>query len=199
MVMEMISDYWVAVLVGLLIGSATTAAGMYLLGFRRVRRGRRTRLVPELDRRPLGVRWRALRERLASAEMRPATFTVIIILMAAVVGTGLVQVVTYTRHQRECNAEFRSTSLELRRISNEDRDLEKQDDRLRNERDDAEAAALESLVTPPVPGQRVDALGALNAYRARLQAIDVRRDQLYAERASLEQRRREQPVPDERC
>ncbi|WP_280454769.1 hypothetical protein [Nocardia brasiliensis] len=199
MVMEMITNYWLAVLVGLLIGSAITATGMYLLGFRRVRRGRRTRLVPELDRRPIRVRWRQFRERLASVELRPRTFTLIVLLMALAVGAGLVQIVSFTMHQRACNAEFRSTSLELRRIGTEDRDLENQDDKLRNQRDDAWSDMLEILVTPPPPGERVDALGALNRLRATTLAIDVRRDQLYAERAALEQRRRAQPVPDERC
>ncbi|MFI6368720.1 hypothetical protein ACIBG0_39065 [Nocardia sp. NPDC050630] len=172
---------------------------MYLLGFRRVRRNGRTLLVPTLDRRPFRLRWREFRERITSLEMRPRTFNIIVILMALAAAGGLVQNTMFTYHQRDCNADFQSSSVELRRIGNEDRALEAQDDELRNERDDAMTALVETLLTPPAPGQRVDAVGALNHYRATTHAIDVKRDQLNARRAELEQQRRAQPTLKARC
>lgn len=195
--MEMITDYWVAVLIGLLIGSAVTVVGMYLLGFRRVHRDGRTLLVPALDRRPVGQRWHEFCARLGAFDpRRPRTFAALVTLMAVAVAAGLVQNTLFTYHQRDCNAEFQSTSLELRRIAAEDRDLEKLDDTLRNERDDAMTKLVETLLTP---GQRVDAVAALDHYRSTAHAIDVRRDQLTAQRAELERQRQAQPAPEERC
>jgi len=200
MVMEMVTNYWLAVLIGLLIGSSITAAGMYLLGFRRVHRNGRTLLVPKIDRRPVGVRWREFRSRLGALDpRRPRMFAVLLTLMALAAAGGLAQNTAFTWHQRDCNAEFQSTSIELRRIGAEDRTLEAQDDELRNERDDAMTLLVETLLTPPVPGQRVDALAALNHYRSTTHEIDVKRDQLTAKRAELEQQRRAQPTPTERC
>ncbi|MFD3748316.1 hypothetical protein [Nocardia sp. NPDC058633] len=200
MVMQMIGNYWLAVLIGLAIGSAVTASGMYVLGFRRVHRGGRTLLVPEIDRRPIGVRWRGFRARLAALDpRRPRAFVALVILMALAVMGGLVQNTAFTYHQRDCNADFQSTSLELRRIAAEDRALEALDDQLRNERDDAMTLMIETLLSPPAPGQRVDAVAALNTYRSTAHAIDVRRDQLTAERAELERQRRAQPAPERRC
>ncbi|WP_280378543.1 hypothetical protein [Nocardia wallacei] len=148
--------------------------------FRRVHARGRAVLVPQLDPKPF--------------DGRVFRLVVVALFLAS---TALI--VQFTYHQRGCNAEFQSTSLELRRIGAEDRALEAQDDELRNQRDDAMKALIETLVTPPPPGQRVDALGALNHYRAVTEAIDVRRDQLVEARANLEQQRREQPAPKERC
>ncbi|MGY2019410.1 hypothetical protein [Nocardia gipuzkoensis] len=195
----MITDYWLAVLVGLLIGSSVTASGMYVLGFRRVHRDGRTLLVPQIDRRPLRVRWKEFRERVTSSELRPRTFAAIVVLMALAAAGGLVQNTLFTYHQRECNAEFQSTSLELRRIGTEDRRLEALDDQLRNERDAALSALIQALIAPPPPGERIDARALLNSYSSTTRAIDARRDELNAERADLEQQRRAQPVPKERC
>lgn len=202
----MIGDYWLAVLIGLLIGSAATASGMYFLGFRRVRRGGRTLLVPELDRRPARERWREFRarwgefrRRIAATELHPWTFKAIVCLMAFAVAAGLVQSTAFAWHQRECNEDFVSTSLELRRIAAEDRALEAQDDALRAQRDDAMTALVETLLTPPAPGERVDARAALDRYRTVTHAIDLKRDQLTADRADLERQRREQPPVRDRC
>lgn len=198
-VMEMAGDYWLAVAIGLLIGSAITAVGMYALGFRRVHRGGRTLLVPELDRRSPAERWRQFRARFGGAELRPRAFKAIVALMALTVVAGLVQSAVFAYHQRECNEDFVSTSLELRRIAAEDRALEAQDDALRNERDDAMTRLVETLVAPPAPGEHVDPWAALIEYQAVTHPIDVRRDQLIAQRADLERQRQAQPPVRERC
>ena len=199
MVMEMINDYWLAVAIGLVIGGAITAVGMYAIGFRRVHRGGKAFAVPELDRRPLGERWRALRERFATAELRPWAFKAIVLLMAVTVIAGLVHSTRFAWHQRECNEHFVSTSLELRRIAAEDRALEAQDDALRNEHDDALSVLVETLLTPPAPGERVDPRAALEQFWTVADAIDARRDQLTAQRADLERQRQAQPPVRERC
>ncbi|MFD3431169.1 hypothetical protein [Nocardia fluminea] len=197
MVMDMVSDYWIALLIGLLIGSAVTGAGMYVLGFRRVHRGGRTLLVPEIDRRPLAVRWRGFRSRFAALDpRRPKAFVVLLILMTLAVVGGLVQTTLFTYRQRDCNADFQSTSLELRRIAAEDRDLEKLDDELRNERENATTVLYRAFLTS---GDRSAAFAALDQFLATDQAINVRRDQLTAERAELERQRQAQPTPEGRC
>ncbi|WP_410877341.1 hypothetical protein [Nocardia sp. A7] len=196
------TSYWTALLFGLAAGSAITACSMYLLGFRRVRRGERTVLVPEIDRTPLRQRFgwvRDVRAWLSRASGQPATVVVLVMVMAAAVIYGQAQMVLFTSHQRECNAQFRSTSLELRRIGNEDRDLEKQDDNLRDRRDIVWSDLVKALATPPPPGERIDARALLVEYNRTAAGIDVQRDRLIAERAALEERRRAQPIPPERC
>ncbi|MFJ1461871.1 hypothetical protein [Nocardia sp. N2S4-5] len=148
--------------------------------FRRVNARGRAVLVPQLDPKPFNGR----------------AFRLIVVALF-LASTALI--VQFTYHQRGCNAEFQSTSVQLRRIAAEDRALEARDDELRNQRDDAMTALVETLVTPPAPGERVDARGALNHYRTVTAAIDVQRDQLVAQRADLERQRREQPTPKERC
>ncbi|WP_280305361.1 hypothetical protein [Nocardia neocaledoniensis] len=195
------TSYWTALLFGLAAGSAITACSMYLLGFRRVRRGERTALVPEIDRTPLRQRFgwvHTLRAWLSRATGQPTTVMVLVAVMAAAVIYAQVQAALFTAHQRECNAEFRSTSLELRRIATEDRELENTDDALRNRRDDVLSDLVEALATPAPPGA-VDARALLHEYNTTIAGIDVQRDQLIAERAALEQRRRAQPTPPERC
>ena len=197
MVMQMIGNYWLAVLIGLAIGSAVTASGMYVLGFRRVHRGGRTLLVPEIDRRPLAVRLQGIRARLSALDpRRPRAFVALVILMTLAVVGGLVQNTVFTYRQRDCNADFQSTSLELRRIAAEDRDLEKLDDELRNERDDATTVLYRAFLTP---GDRSTAIAALDHFLTTAHAIDIRRDQLTAERAELERQRQAQPAPEGRC
>jgi hypothetical protein len=102
-------------------------------------------------------------------------------------------------HQAECNAEFQSTSLELRRIASEDRNLEGQDDALRNRRDDILSELVKALAGPPPPGERTDARALLITYNQEIAEIDVRRDRLIADRAALERQRQEQPTPKARC
>lgn len=207
MVMEMVSSYWLAVLIGLLIGSSITASGMYVLGFRRVRKGDRTLLVPEIDRRPLRVRWRELRARIASSELRPRAFVIIVTLMGIIVTLmgltvvgGLVQNTLFNLHQRACNEEFQSTSLELREIATRDRELETRDDALRNRRDDLLSELVKALAEPPPPfDDGGESRRLLQEYNAAVIQLDLQRDQLIAERAELERQRREQPVPEERC
>ncbi|MGW6121516.1 hypothetical protein ACWFRF_20915 [Nocardia sp. NPDC055165] len=128
---------------------------------------------------------------------RQQAYWLIVVGVLAVASTTFAGI--QSSHQAECNAEFQSTSLELRRIASEDRALEAQDDQLRNERDDAMTLMIETLLTPPPPGQRVDAVAALNRYRTTAHSIDTRRDQLTAERAGLERQRQEQPTPKARC
>ncbi|MBF6363222.1 hypothetical protein IU447_24200 [Nocardia farcinica] len=196
----MVSSYWLAVLIGLLIGSSITASGMYVLGFRRVRKGDRTLLVPEIDRRPLRVRWRELRARIASSELRPRAFVIIVTLMGLTVVGGLVQNTLFNLHQRACNEEFQSTSLELREIATRDRELETRDDALRNRRDDLLSELVKALAEPPPPfDDGGESRRLLQEYNAAVIQLDLQRDQLIAERAELERQRREQPVPEERC
>jgi hypothetical protein len=151
----------------------------------------------------LSLSWREFRVagKVVAAPTLPKTdrqqaYWLIVVGLLAVASTTFAAM--QSSHQAECNAEFQSTSLELRRIASEDRFLEGLDDRLRNERDDAMTLMIETLLTPP-PGERVDALAALGQYRVTAHAIDVRRDQLTAERASLEQQRQDQPTPKARC
>ncbi|MBF6187978.1 hypothetical protein [Nocardia farcinica] len=200
MVMEMVSSYWLAVLIGLLIGSSITASGMYVLGFRRVRKGDRTLLVPEIDRRPLRVRWREFRARIASSELRPRAFLIIVTLMVLTVVGGLVQNTLFNLHQRECNEEFQSTSLELRQIATRDRELENRDDLLRNLRDDLLSDLVKALAEPPPPfDDGAEGRRLLQEYNTAVARLDLQRDQLIAERAELERQRRAQPKPEERC
>ncbi|MBF6254388.1 hypothetical protein IU414_06680 [Nocardia farcinica] len=200
MVMEMVSSYWLAVLIGLLIGSSITASGMYVLGFRRVRKGDRTLLVPEIDRRPLRVRWREFRARIASSELRPRAFLIIVTLMVLTVVGGLVQNTLFNLHQRECNEEFQSTSLELRQIATRDRELENRDDLLRNLRDDLLSDLVKALAEPPPPfDDGAEGRRLLQEYNTAVARLDLQRDQLIAERAELERQRRAQPEPEERC
>lgn len=200
MVMEMVSNYWLAVLIGLLIGGTVTAAGMYALGFRRVRKGGRTLLVPEIDRRPVSVRWREFRGRIKHSEVRPLTLRVIVGLMALVVAAGLVQNTWFNLHQRDCNEDFVSTTLELRQIATRDRELENRDDALRNTRDDLMSALVKALADPPpLADQQAYTQRLLQDYNTAVAALDVERNKLIAERKDLEDQRRAQPVPQERC
>ncbi|MGN2640693.1 hypothetical protein ACTD5D_31880 [Nocardia takedensis] len=200
-------DYWTAQLLSLVAGGIITAGTMYLAGFRRVHRGAETRLVPEIDRTPLRQRfgcvlehYQRLRAWLGRVDRQSAVTTTLVVVMAAAVIYGQIQANLFNAHQRECNVEFRSSSLELRKIGNEDRALENQDDGLRNQRDDMESALLEALATPPPPiGQRVDERALLAEFNRAVAGLDVQRDRLYAERAALEERRRAQPTPEERC
>lgn len=197
--MTMPSSYWTALLVGLVAGGAITACSMYLLGFRRVHHGDRTQLVPEIDRTPLRQRFGWVHAVLCKLN-RPGTAVMCLILvMAAAVIYGQVTTAVFTAHQRDCNAEFRTTSLELRRIASEDRNLENQDDALRNRRDDVLSDLVEALATPPPLGERIDARALLSDYNTLIAGIDVQRDRLIADRAALEERRRAQPTPPERC
>ena len=190
------TSYWTALLIGLAAGSAITAASMLLLGFRRVHHGDRTALVPEIDRTPLRHRLAGLRERLAHVDRGAVTVVALIAVMAAAVIYGQVRTALFTAHQRDCNDEFRSTSLKLRRIATEDRELEAADDALRNRRDDVLADLVEALATA-APG--TDARALLHDYQTTTAALDVQRDRLIADRAALEDRRRAQPTVPERC
>ncbi|MGN2634637.1 hypothetical protein ACTD5D_39710 [Nocardia takedensis] len=199
-------DYWTAQLLSLVAGGIITAGTMYLAGFRRVHRGAETRLVPEIDRTPLRQRfgcvlehYQRLRAWLGRVDRQSAVTTILVVVMAAAVIYGQIQANLFTAHQRACNTEFRSSSLELRKIGNEDRALETQDDGLRNRRDDVMSALVEALATPPPLGQRVDERALLTDYRRAVAELDVARDRLIGERAALEERRRAQPTPEERC
>ncbi|MGW5920848.1 hypothetical protein ACWFPY_17835 [Nocardia fluminea] len=192
-------SYWMAQLTSLVLGGAITACTMYLFGWRRVRQNGATRLVPEIDRTPLRQRWHRVRARLARLDRLTAAGVALVVLMAAAVVFGQIQAALFYSHQRDCNAEFRSSSLELRRIATEDRNLENQDDALRNRRDDVLGDLVEALASPPPPGERIDARALLIDYNATVAGLDVQRDRLIAERAALEERRRAQPTPPERC
>ncbi|WP_280393371.1 hypothetical protein [Nocardia wallacei] len=145
----MISDYWLAVLSGLLIGSAVTAVGMYLLGFRRVHRDGKTLAVPEIDRRPMRQRLHEFRERAASFEITPRVMSGIVALMAAAVLAGLVQNTAFTYSQRRCNAEFQRTISERA-------DIGADDNRARKENDEAVAALVRGFLalSPESPDRR---------------------------------------------
>ncbi len=199
-------DYWTAQLLSLVAGGIITAGTMYLAGFRRVHRGTETRLVPEFDRTPLRQRFGCVLERyqrarawLGRVDRQSAITTILVVVMAAAVIYGQVHANLFTAHQRQCNAEFRSSSLELRKIGNEDRALETQDDALRNHRDDMESVLFEALATPPPSGASVDERALLADFNRAVAELDVQRDRLIGERAELEERRRAQPTPEERC
>ena len=184
MVMEMVSDYWLALLIGLLIGSAITVVGMYLLGFRRVYRGGRTLLVPEIDRRPFLLRWNGFRERFASFELGPRAFTILVGLMALVVVGGLVQNTVFVAEQRRCNREFQRTIAERADIATDDNAARKQQDQ-----------AVADLITAflliePGPDSREQSRAALARYLETFRANDTRQQ----ENARL---RAENPYP--RC
>lgn len=140
--MEMIGNYWLAVLIGLLIGSSITAAGMYVMGFRRVHRGGKAVAVPELDRRPLRERLRSLRRRFAESELRPRTFNAILVLMVLAVVAGLVQITAFTAAQRACNREFQRTIAERA-------DIAADDNRARKEADQAVADLVRGFLAIP--------------------------------------------------
>lgn len=149
------------------------------LRFERIRRGKRTFLYPRLS-------WPSLESRWISA------------VLVALFLASTTQVTWWTFHQRECNTQFLTTTIDLRRIGDEDRELERQDDTLRNQRDDAMTALVSGLINPP-PALRPDALGLLNQYYDAARIIDVKRDDLYAKRADLERQRQAHKLPAQRC
>lgn len=165
---------WVPLVISFVMG---VCAGQFLR-FERITRGKRTILRPR-------VSWPSLES--------PWITLVLVILF--VVSTA--QVTWWTFRQRECNEQFQTTTIELRRIANEDRELERQDDALRNERDDAWSALVSGLIKPTAG--RPDALGLLNQVDETSRVIDVKRDDLYARRADLERQRKAHTLPTPRC
>ena len=108
------------------------------------------------------------------------------------------QVTWWTFRQRQCNEAFQNTTIELRRIADEDRDLARQDDELRNQRDDALTAMISGLINSS-PDARPDTRALLNQLNDTNAAIDVKRDDLYARRADLERQRQVHKLPSSRC
>lgn len=166
---------WVQLVMSFALGMC---AGQFLR-FERVLRGKRVFLRPR-------VSWPSLESRWVNV--------VLVVLFLA----STAQVTWWTIHQRECNTAFQNTTIELRRIADEDRELERQDDQLRNERDDKFTALVSGLINPP-PDQPRDALGLLNRFYASAKVIDMNRDDLYAKRADLERQRQEHKLPKQRC
>lgn len=214
MVVKMLSEYWAALLVGAAAGFVVGVVTLLLLGFRRVHKGDRTLIVPQLDRRSVGERLRGWRDRAVSSPLRPRTLKFVIGLATVAVIAGLVQNTWFNLHQTECNAEFRSTSLELRQIGNKDRELETRDDERRNKddaldvtRDELFLALVRALAEPPpFVDQQAYTRQLLQEHYAAIAALAVERDnlmrerdELTAERKDLEDQRKAQPVPKERC
>lgn len=162
---------------GALFGFMAGFLSAKIIGFRRRADGR---VRPEIDREWLAPRW----------------FQILIVTLFLVSGSVSV---SFSLNQRICNAEFQQSSLELRRIRDEDRSLEARDDALRNKRDDAMTALVSGFLSPRPVGERIDGLALLDHFAAVTHEIDVKRDELFAQRAALEQQRRAQPEPKERC
>lgn len=168
---------WVQLSIGFVLGMA----GGQFLRFERVPRKGHTILRPRLEHLTFDKRWLNL-------------------VLASMFILSTAQVTWWTFRQRACNTDFQSTTIELRSIANEDRELERQDDALRNLRDDAMSALVKGLITPSPEGVRVNPAELLNKYSATLSSIDVQRDQLYAKRADLEKQRQMHALPPkERC
>lgn len=200
MVVKMLSEYWAALLIGAAAGFVVGVVTLLLLGFRRVHRGDRTLIVPQLDRRSLRERLRGWRDRAAASPLGPRAFWAIVALMAVAVVAGEVQNTRFNLHQRDCNADFVSTTLELRQIGALDRELENRDDALRNTRDDLLSAAFKAFVEPPpAVDPQANAQRLVQEYNAAVAQLDIQRNQLIAERADLERQRQAQPAPKERC
>ncbi|MFC8531946.1 hypothetical protein [Nocardia sp. NPDC057227] len=200
MVVKMLSEYWAALLVGAAVGFVVGVVTLLLLGFRRVHRGDRTLIVPELDRRSVGERLRGWRDRAVASPLRPRAFVAIVALAVATVVAGLVQNTLFNLHQTSCNADFQSTTLELRQIATKDRELENRDDGLRNTRDDLMSTLVKALASPPpLSDPQAYTQRLLQDYNTAVAALDVERNKLIAERKDLEDQRKAQPAPQERC
>ena len=184
MVMEMIGNYWLAVLIGLLIGSSITAAGMYVLGFRRVHRDGRTLAVPKIDRRPPSVRWRQFRARVAAIELGPRAFKALVGLMAIAVAGGIVQISLFTAQQRACNREFQRTIAERAAATADDAIA-------RKENDQAVAALVRGFLAIPAdaPDRRERAVALLGQFDTTMTANEVRQGE-------NERTRAENPYPE---
>lgn len=166
---------WVQLVLSFVLGMTV---GQFLR-FERILRGKRAFLRPRISWPSLDNRW------------------VTLILVVMFVGSAA-QITWWTFHQRQCNEQFQGTTIQLRRISDEDRELERQDDDLRNQRDDAMTTLLSGLLNPPAGG-RPDSLGLLNQIYATNRAIDFKRDELLTKRSDLERQRRAQVLPSQRC
>lgn len=169
------TSYWTALLIGLIAGGAITAGCGYLLGFRRVQRGTRTQLVPELDRRPLRQRITEARRRWRSARARldPQAVAVVVLVaaMAAVVVYGQVQMARFTAAQRACNAEFQRTIIERADIGGDD-------NKARKDNDQAVADLIgQFLDIPPGAGDsRERTRGLLEAFQRQFNDNNIRQD-----------------------
>lgn len=166
---------WVQIVIGFVLGVCT---GQFVR-FERFRRGKRAFLRPRVSWPSLEGRWVTL-----------------VLVVLFVVSTA--QVTWWTFHQRQCNERFQSTTIELRRIANEDRDLERQDDDLRNARDEAWTQMLTGLIAPSAD-PRPDARALLRQLAENGKAIDAKRDDLYVRRAALERERQTHQLPSQHC
>lgn len=199
------SDFLNGMLVGTGLGALFGSMLTYFLGFKRVRKpDGHTVLVPVVDNRPLAERIH-LREWSWNSARRWVQKQWVLLLLVVMLASSYAYLMAvsfesrrFADHQVDCNEEFRQSSKVLREIAAKDRELEARDDKLRDQRDTADADWIGALLKLS-PGSRDESIRLTIAYQETLHQIANERAGLNVERAQLETERRQQPDPTEGC
>lgn len=172
------TELWETLIRYVLVGAASYAAGT-IVQYRQYRVRGMSLLVPFV---PKSSR----------------NFTIVVVTLSLLTTFSVVTSQIAQQHQAECNADFQRALRENARINSEDRDLEKRDDALREQRDAALTDLVEGLLTVrPGGGEQVRDL--LERYETTVAVNDSERAQLIAARGALEQQRRDNPYPEPHC
>ncbi len=173
----MTTDLWETIIRYVLVGAISYAAGT-IVQYRQYRLRGMSLLVPFV---PKSSR----------------NFTIVVITLSLLTTFSVVTGQIAQQHQAECNADFQRALRENARINSEDRDLEKRDDALREQRDAALTDLVRGLLTAPPGNGRVRDL--LERYDTTVAVNDRERADLIAARGALEQQRRDNPYPEPKC
>ncbi len=125
-------------------------------------------------------------------------FTIVVITLSLLTTFSVITAQIQQQHQAECNADFQRALRENARINSEDRDLEKRDDALREQRDAALTDLVRGLLTAE-PGGNGRVRDLLERYETTVAVNDRERGDLIAARGALEQQRRDNPYPEPKC
>lgn len=131
-------NYWVALLLSFASGAASMGITMYTLGWRRIQCEGKTKLVPEVDHRPLVERLHGVRRQHFSARRLFVAFGLLLSLTLAV---STVQLYAFIKEQRGCNSEFKRTVRERA-------DATANNERARADNDQALLVLAEGLLSP---------------------------------------------------
>lgn len=126
-------------------------------------------------------------------------FTIVVVTLSLLTTFSVITAQIQQQHQAECNADFQRALRENARINSEDRDLEKRDDALREQRDAALTDLVEGLLTVPPGAGGGQVRDLLERYETTIVVNDRERGDLIAARGALEQQRRDNPYPEPKC